>query len=147
MKALESVYVQGFELLNDEKVQRALDAVGPNASEEQLLAEYDKLGGGIKKDGRKIALGSFYDFTAKKAIKDVSYDELEYEDELVVVRKPLETKSAKGLSTKERVTRLGKAKSAAAGKLAGAEKTADTAPVDEEVEEKKPVKVAKKTRR
>ena len=118
MKALESVQVMGFELLNDDKVQRALTAIGEEGSEEDLLAEYDKLGGGIKKDGRKVAMGSFYDFTTKKAKTKVDYEELEYEEEFVLVRKPLETKSAKGLSTKERIAKLGKKEVAKRGRPA-----------------------------
>lgn len=130
LKALESVQVAGFELLNNEKVERALVAVGEDASEEELLAEYDKLGGGIKKDGRKVALGSFYDFTTKSPKTDVNYEELQYEEEYVLVRKPLETKSAKGLSTKERVAKLGRK-----AKGAGRPKTAKSATVDEDADE------------
>ena len=106
MKTLESVSVMGFELLNDDKVARALDRLGEGASEEALLAEYDKLGGGIKYNGRKVAMGSFYDFIEKKPKMDVKYDELEYDEEFVLVRKPAETKASKGLSVKDRIARV-----------------------------------------
>lgn len=69
-----------FSLDNDEKRERALhgtgrrdprtgitnSGVGDVASEEALLAEYDRLGGLILKDGLKVKSGSFYDFEAKK---------------------------------------------------------------------------------
>ena len=108
--ALESVEVAGFTLLNNDKVQRALDILGEDADEESLLATYDKLGGGIKKDGRKIAIGSFWDFEEKKAKTKVDYEKLDYEEEYVLVRKPLETKGSKGPSTKDRVAKLGSKK-------------------------------------
>lgn len=106
LKTLESVEVAGYELLNDDKVARALDEVGEGASEEALLAAYDKLGGGIKKDGRKLEIGSFYDFILKKPRENVKFDELEFEDELVVVRKPAANKKAKGEDVKDRVKRV-----------------------------------------
>jgi len=129
LRPLESVNVMGFELLNDDKVQRALVATGENGSKEVLLAEYDKLGGGIKKEGRKVAMGSFYDFTNKCPRTKVNYDDLEYEEEFVLVRKSLETKSSKGLSTKERVAKLGRAgkaetESPESPKVVGVKKTA-----------------------
>lgn len=91
--------VRDFELINEEKVERALngtqagtrlvggigggaykeDGVWKNNGEElsdkqvevlesSLLAEYDKLGGLITKDGDVVKMGCFYDFKAKKAI-------------------------------------------------------------------------------
>lgn len=69
--------VGDFVLENEDKVERALHGsvtrlgkqeggVGDNASDEALLAEYDRLGGLITKDGLKVKTGSFYDFSAKK---------------------------------------------------------------------------------
>jgi CDP-glycerol glycerophosphotransferase (TagB/SpsB family) len=66
-----------FVLVNDEKVERALHGtimrngqlsggVGDSATDEQLLAEYDRLGGLILKGGVKVKLGSFFDFSKKK---------------------------------------------------------------------------------
>jgi hypothetical protein len=39
--------------------------VGENATDMEKLAEYDRLGGLILKDGEKIKTGSFYDFENK----------------------------------------------------------------------------------
>ncbi len=72
--------VKNFELVNGDKVRRALEG-NPNRDGEivggilaedgtydegELLAAYDKLGGLIRKNGDKVKMGSFYDFKAKK---------------------------------------------------------------------------------
>lgn len=72
--------VNGYELVNDEKVTRATfgtmgrmgaltGGVGEKEAEEnpdKLIAEYDRLGGLITKNGDKVKMGSFYDFEKKK---------------------------------------------------------------------------------
>jgi len=69
--------VNGFILANEDKVNRAIygyktdkgsliPGVGEDASPEQILSEYDRLGGFITKDGEKVKNGSFYDYQAKK---------------------------------------------------------------------------------
>ncbi len=58
--------ILGFELVSEEKYARAKEVAGED-NEKELLAQYDKLGGLITKDGEKVATGSFYDFKAKKA--------------------------------------------------------------------------------
>lgn len=73
--------VKGFQLVNPEKVERALygtpDAksvrkggiANPTSGtfdEDLLLAEYDKLGGLITRNGDRVKMGSFYDFGAGK---------------------------------------------------------------------------------
>lgn len=69
-----------FTLVNPEKVERALNGslaregtmIGGVAKDDgtyedsALLAEYDRLGGLILRDGDKIKMGSFYDFHAKR---------------------------------------------------------------------------------
>ena len=41
--------------------------LGKDASEEAILAEYDKIGGLIRtQDGEKVEIGTFYDFTNRK---------------------------------------------------------------------------------
>lgn len=71
---------KGFELVNDEKVNRAMygsmsrggvlaGGVGEDATEAQLLAEYDRLGGLVRKDGNKVKMGAFYDFENKQVRK------------------------------------------------------------------------------
>lgn len=72
--------VKGFELLNPEKVERALvgtvtrsgalsggvQAPDGTYNDDALLAEYDRLGGLIRKGDDKVKMGSFFDFKAKK---------------------------------------------------------------------------------
>mgnify|MGYP001565878388 CR=1 FL=1 len=72
--------VGGFELANQEKVTRALEGVVTGSGnhvggiaredgsydDDALLAEYDRLGGLIRKGTDKVKTGSFYDFKAKK---------------------------------------------------------------------------------
>lgn len=66
-----------FKLENEEKLHRAIygtvgkggamiGGVGEGASEDQILAEYDKLAGLITKNGEKVKTGSFYDFKERK---------------------------------------------------------------------------------
>lgn len=66
-----------FVLMNDEKVDRAIfgsltrlntraGGVGPDAQPNALLAEYDRLGGFIAKNGLKVKEGSFFDFKIRK---------------------------------------------------------------------------------
>lgn len=76
--------VKGYELTNQDKVRRVLEgspsrtgeAVGgilqPDGAydEDLLLAMYDKIGGGIRKNGDMVKIGSFYDF-ARKAKREV----------------------------------------------------------------------------
>lgn len=72
--------VKGFELLNPEKVERALvgtvtrsgalsggvQAPDGTYDEDALLAEYDRLGGLIRKGDDKVKMGSFFDFKSRK---------------------------------------------------------------------------------
>lgn len=69
--------IKGFTLVNGEKVNRAIfggitqggsydgKGVGEDAKPEEILAAYDRLGGLILKDGKKVKMGSFYDFEKK----------------------------------------------------------------------------------
>lgn len=71
----------GYTLVNQDKVNRALDGAmnehgefkgGIRAEDgsydrDELLAEYDRLGGLIKKGEDKVRTGSFYDFKLRKA--------------------------------------------------------------------------------
>ena len=70
-----------YQLVNDEKLDRAINGnltqggkliggVGLDATDEQILAEYDKLGGLIKKDGLKVKQGCFWDVEEKKAFEE-----------------------------------------------------------------------------
>lgn len=72
--------VKAYTLINEEKAKRVLDG-GENEhgelvggirdenghyNEDELLANYDKIGGLIRKGEDKVRMGSFYDFRAKK---------------------------------------------------------------------------------
>lgn len=72
--------VNGFELGNEEKLQRVVSGsltadgsmiggLGEDADPNAVLAAYDKLGGLITKNGDRVKTGSFYDFKAKEARK------------------------------------------------------------------------------
>src|SRR3990167_6855503 len=69
--------IKGYVLSSTEKVERMLHGtpgkegklqggVSDEATDEAKLAEYDRLGGLILKDGHKVKMGSFYDFAARK---------------------------------------------------------------------------------
>lgn len=69
--------IKDYELVNHDKLQRAIfgsvagggslkGGVGEDASDGAKLAEYDRLGGLIRKGGRKVKTGSFWDFSKKK---------------------------------------------------------------------------------
>lgn len=70
--------VKGYQLLNAEKVERALFGQPVNGGtkggiakedgsydDDALLAEYDRTGGLIRKNGDRVKTGSFYDFKKK----------------------------------------------------------------------------------
>ncbi len=75
-----------FILVNQEKIDRVINGIigkngqlvgglGKDASEEAIIAEYDRIGGLIRnKDGQKIAIGSFYDFENKKPRTEYSIE-------------------------------------------------------------------------
>lgn len=118
--------VKGYELTNPEKVRRVLEgspsrtgeAVGgimnPDGTydEDLFLAMYDKLGGGIRKNGDTVKMGSFYDF-AKRAKREVPAVVLTFRinGEIVDVREEEETpaivKAAQVIAkqAKEKVTK------------------------------------------
>ena len=110
--------LQGFVLVNDEKVDRALHGsmgsqgklvggVGDEAKDEAILAEYDKLGGLILQDGIKVKSGAFWDFAKKVARKEplVSY-EIAVDGEVIEVNK----EEAKALKSAKDVVKDLKAK-------------------------------------
>ena len=90
---VDPINVGKFELLNVIKVRKAietLEARGMEITSENLLPEYDKLGGAIKKGARKLEMGAFYDFLEKKPRKIDDYDKIgeeDFADEYVLVRK------------------------------------------------------------
>ena len=107
-RVLQPVDVGDYTLLNDEKVSRAFDKLGENATDAQLLAEYDRLGGAVKYEGRKLAMGTFFDFKEQKPREVVKLEEEQFEDEYVLQRKEKKIVREKGKDIKERVAKLGK---------------------------------------
>ncbi len=114
--------VKEFELINPEKADRALNGTLMADSsrkggvvksdgtwdDDALLAEYDRLGGLIRKGGDKVKTGSFYDFKAKKPFADPKvFYEFRVNDKLVFVPEgkelPGEVKAAKILEEEEKV--------------------------------------------
>lgn len=107
-------------MVNEEKVNRAIHGmigregrlqggVGENAEPEAVLAEYDRLGGLIRKGGAKVKTGSFYDFDkrtprktpdVKLLFRDLEGNEVELsEDEEVPVEVQAAEKIAAGGAT------------------------------------------------
>lgn len=80
LEVKEAIKVKGYKLANPDKIQRALHGSSNDTGQpvggvmksdgtfddDELLAEYDRIGGLILKAGDKVRTGSFYDFTAKK---------------------------------------------------------------------------------
>lgn len=153
-----------FDLLNADKVTRALDgSPTPNGSvggvrksdgsydSNELLAEYDKLGGLIRKGTDKVKTGSFYDFKLKEARKEaklvflyrVNGHEVEVEDgtELPGVIKATRILEAEKGKKKEKV--VDEVKEVEEEEVAGDEKEEDEAE-EKVVEKKKPGRPAKK---
>lgn len=66
------IIIKGYTLVYEPKYKRALETelgAGPNATEEQILAFYDKFGGLILKDGQKVENGKFWaEYQAKLAL-------------------------------------------------------------------------------
>lgn len=62
-----------YKLINREKLRRVKRTLSDKAKEKEILIEYDRIGGLIeeitKKGSRLVAIGSFYDFEAKKGRK------------------------------------------------------------------------------
>ena len=85
---------------------RALDNIGVNGTDEQLIVEYDRLGGAIKFEGRKLSMGAFYDFEEKKPREHIELGEDQFEDKYVLVRKEKKVTREKGEDVLKRVKAL-----------------------------------------
>jgi hypothetical protein len=112
--------VNEFDLVNQEKVQRAIDGftyegkrmggLPSGYKPEDLLAEYDRLGGYITKDGVKVKNGSFYDFVNKCPRKEPEIKfETEVEGEIMEVTED-EAKSIKKAKEKIKMFKAKKIK-------------------------------------
>ena len=89
-EAQSKLSIMGFTLTSSEKLERAMNTLGEGATDKQILAEYDKLGGGIKMGERKVAMGTFWNFDERKPKEGVDYGNLgedDMEDEMKIVRK------------------------------------------------------------
>jgi len=94
--------IEGYTLVNPDKIERAINGTTNNKGEivggvaktdgsydeGELIAEYDRIGGLIRKGEDKVKTGSFYDFKAKGVRKEpkvvfvfrVNGQEVEVED-------------------------------------------------------------------
>ena len=53
--------VDAFEIMNQSKYERAVEAAGGEDNKELVLAHYDRLGGFIRHQGNKVLNGAFWD--------------------------------------------------------------------------------------
>lgn len=53
--------VDSFEIMNNSKYERAIEAAGGNENKALVLAHYDRLGGFIRYQGNKVLNGAFWD--------------------------------------------------------------------------------------
>lgn len=58
--------IEGYELENAVKLDRAREMAGPEATDATLLAFYDRLGGRLTKGGQQLKTGCFWDAKGKK---------------------------------------------------------------------------------
>jgi len=125
-RRIHSVQIGEFTLLNSEKLGRVMDllegVVEPTSSNEatalqkcksledddmQILALYDRLGGGIRLKERKLNMGVFWNFKEREPNEAPDLSEEDFEDEFVLVRKQ-RNKGKKKESVGERVRRFEK---------------------------------------
>lgn len=98
--------IKGYNLVYEPKISRVYekDQAGKDATEEQVLAFYDKFGGLILKDGVKVETGKFWaEYTQKLAsahkvkVEKAKKEELETKDLEIAksVEKVVKVKSKK----------------------------------------------------
>lgn len=150
---MDHTVINGFTLVNEEKLGRAINGsigkgavlyggVGDKAEPEEILAEYDRLGGLILQGLRKVKTGSFYDFEKGEArktpevllimkdldgnVEEVNADEIT--PEMLAAEKIAEKKKAKQAkhveeedSKKEKAATAKKAKAGKGKKAASAD--------------------------
>ena len=81
VKEKAAIDYEGYLICDHSKLDRVINGIigsqgqltgglGKDADVKAILAEYDKIGGLIRtKDGKKVAMGSFYDFVNKQPRK------------------------------------------------------------------------------
>lgn len=124
----QALTVDGFTLVNADKVTRALDGsmndrgqfiggvrkADGSYDKAELIAEYDRIGGLIKKGEDKVRTGSFYDFGARRARSEPKVEfEFRVNGDLVYVpateEKPNKVKAVQ-IAEEEKVKKEKKAK-------------------------------------
>lgn len=89
-----SKVIKGYTLVNDVKVRRAYDrelGAGAGATDEQVLQQYAKFGGLIKKGDEIVDNGLFWDFVNKRPVETKK----EVKEEVKVVEPKKEVKKVK----------------------------------------------------
>lgn len=118
---MNEIIFDGYKLENEVKYKRVVDGTlgkegqldggiglkkdddGNITNGAQILAEYDRLGGLITKDGEKVATGSFYDFKNRCARK---VPDVQMEEKTILPAVTVETVDDKGpVKPKTRVRR------------------------------------------
>ena len=99
--------MEGIEEAPPTKVEACVACMKLKKRDDTILAMYDLFGGAVKLEGRKINMGTFYDFAARTPKTNVKIAEESYEDEYVLIKK--KTKKAKSQeTTSQRIKRLEK---------------------------------------
>lgn len=123
---IEQVKVKGYTLVNPDKVTRALDGAMNERGEfmggvrksdgsydvDELITEYDRIAGLIKKGEDKVRTGSFYDFKGRKprAVPKVEF-EFRVNGEIIYVPEEVEKPNAiKAVQIAEKAEKAKKAK-------------------------------------
>lgn len=135
-RVLKSIKLGDFELLSDEKVGRAVDqvegispilksavvngqkrevvddnltnAIGKLPKDKAIITLYDRLGGAIRFEKRKVALGTFFDFESGLPQENIEIKEDVFEDQYVLVRKQKVSKRVQGEDIRRKVANLTK---------------------------------------
>lgn len=124
-----AIVINGFTLINPDKVNRALDGAMNERGQflggvrrqdgtydkAELLAEYDRIGGLIKKGDDKVRMGSFYDFKTRRPRTEPNVEfEFRVNGEVIIVpaeeEKPNKVKAVQLAEKVEREKRVKKEK-------------------------------------
>lgn len=117
--------VEGYTLHNEDKLNRAIygtqnqkmeirGGVGEDATDGEILAEYDRLGGLITKGKYHVKMGSFYDFKkrAPRAIPEVIFT-FRVDGEIVEIAEgeeiPLDVQASEMATERKAAKAVGKA--------------------------------------
>ncbi len=118
--------INGYTLVNEEKLVRVIGGsmgregrlrggIGENADPSDVLANYDRLGGLIRKGAHNIKMGAFWDFTKnkKREVPIVQFVFRDIEGKEVLVDEdgeiPMEVKAAEAAKSVKKVKKPRKA--------------------------------------